>query len=292
LCVMSSISTHVDKNAEKYRSSFVQHEGKEELVVDVPYTSTADADYSLVVNTITAMVAERTVTDIVDLMTPTFSTTDAISKVASGVVLMSAMKSYFSYAMMTMCGVREVRLEGTEADWEMLRTKVAAFRGVEKLGDDLKEWLGRLDVVLKQLHETACGRPDAVFWSHIFSSKCPLGSGSTTKYGGWFLSFFLYNSNKELIKHSDEPNLEEGALPCGYVTVPVVWNRMGEAIQLQLVAGSWNAALLSDGSVTPCLQWLVVEELVSDTPVDSDDIFSRAMEVHMEKMEARMSRTY
>jgi hypothetical protein len=263
LCVMGSIATHVNLNAERYRSAFVQHEGKQKLEVEVPLTSTADTDYISVVNAITALVAERTVTDIVPLMTPSFSTTDAVSTIVSRIMVVSALNAYLDICMRSACGIREVRLEGTEADWELLRTKVAAFRRVEKLGDDLSEWLDRLDGVLAKLHETACGRPDEAFWSHILSFQAKNHSGTENKYGGWLLTFFLYTSEGVLINHADNPVLGEHELPCTYRSVSVVWQRPLERIPLQLIAGSWNAAILQDGSVAPCMQWLVVEEKAS-----------------------------
>ena len=50
-------------------------------------------------------------------MVASFSTTGAVEQVANGIVLMSAMKSYFAYRGRTLCGIPEVTLEGTVDDW-------------------------------------------------------------------------------------------------------------------------------------------------------------------------------
>jgi hypothetical protein len=50
------------------------------------------------------------------LLTNDFSTTDVISKTASQIVLMDALKQYFDYTFSLMCGIPQVTLHGS-ASW-------------------------------------------------------------------------------------------------------------------------------------------------------------------------------
>jgi hypothetical protein len=45
-----------------------------------------------------------------------FSTTGPVERVVSQVVLMDALRKYFTYVIRTICGIPTVTLEGTPAD--------------------------------------------------------------------------------------------------------------------------------------------------------------------------------
>lgn len=207
--IIASVAQFVDSNASSLRESFVDFpSGSAELVVLVPPSFELLGDSRVpwgdVVHTFNALIAEHTHGDVREAFTPQFSTTDAISIANSGIVLMAALKSYFSYSMVTLCGIREVVLEGTPEDWEQLRTRAAGLGSLARgrLGAELPEWFSLLDATLAQLVATARGTPSADFWSRIFSSHTPHESGAKTLFSGWALNFFLYDKRGTRINHT------------------------------------------------------------------------------------------
>ena len=63
----------------------------------------------------------NTVEGVAELVCPPFSNTTAVEDIAQKITIMDICKNYFDYKCMTMCGFPEVSLEGTEADWRMLK---------------------------------------------------------------------------------------------------------------------------------------------------------------------------
>ena len=58
-----------------------------------------------------------------DAIVANFTTTTPAAKAASEITLMAAMKNYFSYGMMTLCGIPDITLLGTLEDWTALRAQ-------------------------------------------------------------------------------------------------------------------------------------------------------------------------
>jgi Domain of unknown function (DUF4419) len=116
------------------------------------------------------------------LIVSDFSTTGKLERVASEIVLMEAMRSYFEYEVHTLCGIPTVTLEGTEADWMKIRSRL------DDLGDlDLEWWFVALRPVLDQFLAAVRGNPDRAFWGSIFKEKHESGGPYLT---GWLLRLF------------------------------------------------------------------------------------------------------
>ena len=97
---------------------------------------------------------------------------------------MSAMRRYFQYEMLTMCGIPRVTLLGTVDDWRTIR------RRAEVLAEfDLEWWIKALLPVLDQLVATAAERPDRVFWQSFYKWE---NSSGGPYVSGWINALFPY----------------------------------------------------------------------------------------------------
>ena len=116
LQILSIISTCVNNNPESFRSYFVDHEGKKELVVE---STVFSADYFCQKF---AELLEENIKDkeFAKHYTNKFSTTNQIISTVNNITLMNTLKEYFSYSMMLSCGIPSVILEGTPQDWTQL----------------------------------------------------------------------------------------------------------------------------------------------------------------------------
>lgn len=293
--IVQSVAQHIDMHAEVYRDSFVTFDGKAKLVVDVPPEFAAGGDDSRVawadlVHTFSELVREHTRSDVASAFAPSFSTTDAVARAASGIAVMAAMKSFFEYSVFTFCGIREVVLEGTPADWDALRVRTAHLATLAdgRLGADLRDWFELLNDTLRRIAETAHGVPNPDFWRRIYSSFNPGGSGATTSFSGWALHFFLYSSTGKRIRHAQDPLtgselhkarrrrrdadtdegetpdlpdyfLSEGDIPAFACSAPVEWQSGGRSRKLTFISGSWGVGITRTGEITPITQWVISE---------------------------------
>ena len=58
---------------------------------------------------------------VAELVCPPFSNTTPIEDIAQKITIMDICKNFFDFKCMTLCGFPEITLEGTEADWRMLK---------------------------------------------------------------------------------------------------------------------------------------------------------------------------
>ncbi|CAG8786376.1 841_t:CDS:1, partial [Acaulospora morrowiae] len=150
LTIAQGVSQHINYNAEKFRSKFVRHEGKKQISIfagDILQLSNnfITGDWPKAINRLVIAtdehVKERNLSSLLEC---NFSTTTSISQTASRIVLLEALKAYFSYKFCTMCGIPKVTLEGTLEDWIKIEEKVKNLR---KLSLEMDFWLDRLDPV-------------------------------------------------------------------------------------------------------------------------------------------------
>ena len=230
LQILTIISICVNNNAEKYRSYFVDHDGKKELIVKSPVFS---ADYFC------QKFAELLDENIKDKnfashYTSRFTTTNQIISTVNNITLMNTLKEYFSFTMMLDCGIPAVVLEGTDEDWVKLNESYQYFKSV--FGDsELKDWFRQFDKIMElfmMMRKINLPNETQSIWSSIMSyiittnntnnckneenliyikemwkrviSYIPQGSGGDKILGGWVRLFVPYNSKNKLIGGLDK----------------------------------------------------------------------------------------
>ncbi|RIB10012.1 hypothetical protein C2G38_1887320, partial [Gigaspora rosea] len=190
LTISQGVSEHINRNPEKFRNRFVQHEGKKKLLIqvgDIISGTTFEGNWPVAINRlVTAADKHVEKMDIKNLLECNFSTTTSNSLTASRIVLLDSVKSYFKYSFSTLCGIPKVTLEGTLEDWMKLQEKVVHLR---KLNLELDFWLDRLEPVIWNLVATYRGEVDEDFWGRIVKIDKVFGSGGGTFVSGWLMNF-------------------------------------------------------------------------------------------------------
>ena len=220
-CVIKRVACAIDENSEKesVRKMFVDHERKKDITVQVPDSSIYTVNYSWFFDQMTQGIKQNVkVPEFVDGMTADFSTTTPVQRIVSQVTLMHSVKQYFSFGMMTMCGIPAVEMLGTEADWKKLTSKLKVLRTLlEPLKNDLGlglEWWDLVQKVFLKLVETYQGKPDEKWWSHIMDYRRPRGSGDVGKMSGWITEFMEGKRHRRITGPED--------FSSGLVTVPLI----------------------------------------------------------------------
>ncbi len=245
ILVSYAFAKHVDANAEALRSRFVSHQGKKRLLIRVdlvPGQSSAEEWERQVFPDFSNQIKEHIGTETHQMIANGFSTTRVSDQSSFEITLMAAMKHYFSYGMITMCGIPWIELQGTLQDWESLR-----MRATKMWGEFMPEYAELLIPVLDQFVEAYQGNVDHLFWqSMVKSIEHGVGSGSSTTISGWINLFYPYlngGKNNELRRWQDMYNsygYNPDQFPDVVSSVPVEWDYFGETISLHFHAGTFG----------------------------------------------------
>lgn len=192
LLISQGFANHVNNNAEELRSMFVSFKGKQTLIVqnDRILLDDPNSPWRDVFPEFNKQISAYTGKELTQALTADFSTTTEITRIASQITLMNAMKSYFNFVVITMgCGIPQVTLDGSTQDWERVLTKTEALRKYK-----LDWWVDEMEPVLKQFIEASKGKVDKAFWKEMFKYHKG-GCGSPTTIDGWIVKFFPYDKN-------------------------------------------------------------------------------------------------
>ena len=195
LCIAQGFATHVNENAEALRDKFVDFEGKKELEIirDDWRKGSETNDWAGAFEEFSELIEKNTGPKVKELVTANFSTTGPVEKAAFEVTLMDAMQSYFDFKIGISCGIPEITLTGTPADWAALEKKAAA------LGEyGLEWWMDALLPVLAEFTKTSKGEINQNFWKSIYDHVHNMvGCGTETYVTGWIKNLFPYLDNKQ-----------------------------------------------------------------------------------------------
>jgi hypothetical protein len=185
LCIAQAFGLHVNLHAEELRDRLVSHGGQLTIEVrrDGFVMDSADNDWPGVFEEFSQQLAGH-LGDVANLVVSDFSTTTAIERGVSQIVLMSAMQPYFKYDVTTICGIPRITLLGTTDDWRAIRRRAEALAQY-----DLDRWIAALLPILDQFVAASAGDVDRDFWQSLYK----LGGGSGGPYvSGWINTLFPY----------------------------------------------------------------------------------------------------
>ena len=202
----SSFSYHVNLDSEKLRNKFLNFDGKKELIckykIDNPKSINKDiaSDFSEQIN---LQMKEYLGKEVLDSLSPDFSTTDSNSTIIFKISIMNVFKKYFDYTMYgeASCGIPYIILEGTTQDYEKLISKTNFLKKY-----DFGWYTDTIIPHIEKMLEAKRGKIDIEFFKNIIQKKevteRAIGvcgqegpKHQVNKISGWFLHFFAYDSN-------------------------------------------------------------------------------------------------
>jgi hypothetical protein len=262
LLIAQGLSTHITNNAEQLRSRFVNFEGKKELIVyeDDFRKCSPNNDWPHMFGEFSTQLAEY-IGKKRDLIVNSFSTTGAVERAASEIVLMEAMSKYFDYTCVTRCGIPEITLLGSISDWQDILVRV---RNIAEF--DLSWWTAKLEPIAQEFVNAAQGNPNVTFWRNIYKKDGRSGGPFIT---GWITHLFPYLKNgSDFTERNDFSNngysYTTDTFPLGMAKVPFKWKYFQEEFKMELAAG-FSGFQIKDGSLTPQVGWFVRDtELMVD----------------------------
>ena len=273
--ILTQFSLYVNANAESLRGKFVAHEGKKELEIVYGGCNRYTVSIPCFIKDITDLL-ELNIVDpsLREWIIPDFSTTTPSDKIVASALMMSALKSYFTYKLTLRCGIPSVTLLGTRSDWATLTSKL---ENLKSYGPETAQWYTLLHPILTRFVHSfdAPNDPATItFWQQI-AHFTPGGSGPSY-YSGWITAFCFWDAQGKPLY----PNLStarskthytswtgyvdkalqlDGAtyhridtqdVPSGYSVVPVKVDDNGYIFDAKLIAGSVGKKFSSSGGMT------------------------------------------
>ena len=265
LLISQGFTRHVNANPEELRHHFVDFSGKVSLIVstDEIKLDNPNSPWEKVFPEYTKQIAEHTSSELIDLLSPNFTTTTTVEKVASEITIMEAMKPYFEFIVFyAVCGIPEITLQGTPKDWQKILDKTKHLR---KYG--LEWWTEELEPILEEFVKASKGKINKRFWKNMFKYHSKKEYGAPKIIDGWIVKFFPYdkdgkrNNLKELIGNG-------GNLPDEIVKVDLKYidNETSVETPLVLWAGFFGLEQNRENfTLTPQIGWLIRKKDVNIT---------------------------
>src|SRR5579859_3971603 len=184
--VLQGVAAHVALRAEELRPRFVAHAGELQIEIrrdDLAPGVDPPGDWPTVPGEIAAKALEHA-GPAARALHAGFTTTDRHARVAMDVALLDALQSYFTYSVMSMCGIPSVTLLGEPRDWATLLERTSALADL-----GLDAWLAPLCEVLAEMHAASAGRVDRDFWRALYKPEEFSGGDLVT---GWINVLYPY----------------------------------------------------------------------------------------------------
>lgn len=195
-------SVCVNSNAEKFRSEFVEHEGKMELKVS---HSLFDLDFFC--GEFKKLMKKNVKNpEFIEQFTKEFTTTTPLIQTVTNQLLMNTLKEYFSFNMILGCGISQVIMEGTKEDWNKLAESYEYFKNFFAK-TELSSWFIHFDIIMEKFilmrNLQDSGKVNATddlkeFWKRVIC-YVPQGSGSQNILGGWVRLLTPYSSSNKIV---------------------------------------------------------------------------------------------
>ena len=273
MCIAQGLSSHVNANADKLRNMFVEHEGKETLIVQRDSFVKGDPNnpWPGVFDEFSEQIRQHVGAETHNLLTPNFTTTGPNEKAAAQVVLMDTLKNYFEYEVHTLCGIPEITLEGTLDDWKKLRDKTL---GLARF--DLDWWIQPLKHILDQFVDAASGKVDVSFWRDMYKRNGGSGGPYIT---GWIVTLFPYlrrgtTRNGYLENWNEERafgGVTTSSFPRGVVYTPFKWLYLGNEFPMHFYAGFMSVTQDPHTlALRPEIGWAVANDQQEKNPTQNN----------------------
>jgi hypothetical protein len=270
LTITQGFARHVRKHHAQLRERFARHEGRKVLEVTSVDTRSA-ASWAQTLDAFAGKLGDEVGPGLVRALTCDFTTTTPEARTTSQLVLMNAFQRYFDYEVTEICGIPQVRLAGSVADWEAIRARLDVLREYE-----LGWWVDWLAPVADQWVETARGDPDPDFWQAIYNPGETYGSQLVH---GWLSRLYPYLDDAAERRHELAPlegRLAEGipaqrlkwlcvgvsstGVEAGLSQVPVLVRRDDTQQLYVVIAGLLGVAQDDEGFLFPRIGWAVRED--------------------------------
>ena len=198
--ILNNFSKYVNDNSERLREKFVNFEGKKNLIcVRIGSFKDVYKYQDNIIEEFCDKISENLGKELIDTLTPNFSTSTKQSIISGKVSIMSTFKNYYNFDLfMVSCGIPYIILEGNLNDWEKIHEKI---KYLSKYGF----YIEKMEKDIIEIINTKKGEINLEFWRKIIMETkiktktyigCSISFREVEKnyITGWILDF--YNMTK------------------------------------------------------------------------------------------------
>ena len=237
LVIAQNISAHINANAEKFRSTIVDFEGKQTITIDhdgLVMGNDANTWHHVFPEFQKAIASLIKDSSVADRMVPEFSNSTPIELNCFRIALMDMCKNYFDYRVRTRCGIPNIYIDGTKADWEKIVDNINYL--LPKF--ELSFWLPKLTNILNKIISTFDGDVDTRFYSSFYKYQSMSG-GDTVD--GWITDLFIYISDESAGIIPKKDTLYSAMGTDNFISsvsvVPFIWEYYGTNYNMNFYSG-------------------------------------------------------
>lgn len=204
-----------------------------------------------------------------DWILPNFTTTTTNDIISCGIVFMAVTKKYFDFKCCLMCGIPNVTLEGTVADWKDILNRLEKLKSYK-----LDQWYDMLKTILEEFVAAKENKANVEFWNRICHHS---GGGSGPSYiSGWLTAFAVFDEDGNWTDHSSSdrsrgrsnepwPFIDIDAIPTGIVTVDVKIAEGSKEYASVMFGGHVGYKVLEDDcTLQPEIGWGIALKLTTE----------------------------
>ena len=267
LLIVQCFSHHVNANSDKLRKYFVDFEGKKNLEVKIECLKIKKENLENFVEQINQELKKYLGNEILENLTPDFTTTDINTKLVCQISIMDSFKQYFDYSFNQInCGIPYIILEGEAEDYKKLILKA---KNLVKY--DFGWYIDRITPIIQKMVEAKEGNIDINFFKNIILKEeaienrfkhCCNYKYKINYINGWIVKFFGYiKIDKRLYQISGDKIDGEAInnLPSQILNVPfTIKNEEDQSeIKMKFEAGIFGCEQNDKKEVSLGIGWLV-----------------------------------
>jgi hypothetical protein len=273
LLIVQAFSNHVNANSEQLRKYFVDFDGKKELEVYYYLPSVSYINKKLFEQfsvDINKKMVEYLGEEILENLTPNFTTTNYNSLIISKLSIMGSFKNYFKYTMHSfVCGNPYIILEGTAEDYIKIKKKAEYLKKYEF------EWfIDRIIPIIQKMINAKNGNIDVDFFKNIIQEQeieeeiyisrgcgAIIEKSNVTYINGWLLKFFAYDINGKKFEDDRIKVIDFNKLANQLLNVPfklIIENKLNkEEYEMEYQVGFIGCDQNKENEVFPVQGWLL-----------------------------------
>jgi hypothetical protein len=296
MAIQTQFCFYVNKYPEELRTKFVNHEGKQDLVVTDLEFNTKDLG-KLSVGMTEKMTEFLKTPELINWILPKFSTTTHQDTCAFAVLSMGTLQNYFTYKFELCCGLPEVTVLGTVEDWHEIKDRCATLLCYELNNKNyMRMWYDMLIPVLEKFIETVRGAPDFEWWNKV-CHKYSGGSGPSY-LSGWVTVFNVFSNEGDWlgslrsdswrnVRDSEWPLVNTNDIASCYTAFKVKVNNDGDEFEAIMYAGIYGASVKRGDTLIPRIEWGICRQL---TDAEADERIAIKEAENKKLLEGRQKR--
>ena len=200
--ILNKFSKYVEdyshSHCKSLREKLVDFSGKKHLIcVRIDSYNNVNKYQKDIINDFCEQISENVGKEIIDILTPNFTTSNENSIIAGKVSIMSTFKNFFDYEEFWLsCGIPYILLEGSLNDWENILNKL-------KFLSKYEFYINNIEKDIIEIINTKKGKINLEFWSKIIMetkikekvTRPCMFDFHEVEYEyitGWILDFFNY----------------------------------------------------------------------------------------------------